>query len=202
MEFHEKLQQLRKSRSLTQEQLAEALFVSRTAVSKWESGRGYPNIDSLKELARFFSVTIDELICADEIIVAAEHEKKEIMNHYSSLICHLLDVLLVILLWIPAFGNGKGMTVSLFDITGINPLVKTAFIGIIGLTILNGLIGMLVLRMDRPIFNRRLQMIGVCLSIIGVMIFLVTRQPYAGMVTFSFLVLKGILMIRFQEAHR
>lgn len=38
VEFHEKLQELRKSRGLTQEELAEALFVSRTAISKWESG--------------------------------------------------------------------------------------------------------------------------------------------------------------------
>ena len=49
MEFGEKLRQLRKSRGLTQEELADALYVSRTAVSKWESGRGYPGIDSLKE---------------------------------------------------------------------------------------------------------------------------------------------------------
>ena len=50
MEFNEKLQELRKSRSMTQEELAEVLFVSRTAISKWESGRGYPSIDSLPEL--------------------------------------------------------------------------------------------------------------------------------------------------------
>ena len=77
MEFNEKLQQLRKSKGLTQEELAEALFVSRTAISKWESGRGYPSIDSLKELSRFFSVKIDDLICSEEIISAAENEKKE-----------------------------------------------------------------------------------------------------------------------------
>ena len=61
MEFNEKLQQLRKSKGLTQEELAQAIYVSRTAVSKWESGRGYPNIDSLKELAKFFSVTVDSM---------------------------------------------------------------------------------------------------------------------------------------------
>ena len=38
MEFNEKLQALRKSKHLTQEQLAELLYVSRTAISKWESG--------------------------------------------------------------------------------------------------------------------------------------------------------------------
>lgn len=61
MEFGEKLQELRKDRGLTQEELAESLFVSRTAISKWESGRGYPNIESLKEISKFFSVSIDDL---------------------------------------------------------------------------------------------------------------------------------------------
>lgn len=61
MEFGEKLQELRKGRGLTQEELAESLFVSRTAISKWESGRGYPNIESLKEISKFFSVSIDDL---------------------------------------------------------------------------------------------------------------------------------------------
>lgn len=54
MELNEKLQELRKQKGLTQEELAERLYVSRTAVSKWESGRGYPNIESLKAVASFF----------------------------------------------------------------------------------------------------------------------------------------------------
>ena len=44
MEFNEKLQYFRKKSNLTQEELAEKLFVSRTAISKWESGRGMPSI--------------------------------------------------------------------------------------------------------------------------------------------------------------
>ena len=62
MEFHEKLQEPRKQKGLTQEDLAASLYVSRTAISKWESGRGYPNIDSLKAIAKFYSVTIDKLL--------------------------------------------------------------------------------------------------------------------------------------------
>ena len=69
MEFHEKLQELRKSRNLTQEELAEELYVSRTAISKWESGRGYPSIDSLKTISGFFSILIDELLSADALVI-------------------------------------------------------------------------------------------------------------------------------------
>lgn len=45
MELYDKIQELRKSKNMTQEELAEKLFVSRAAISKWESGRGYPSID-------------------------------------------------------------------------------------------------------------------------------------------------------------
>ena len=65
MEFHEKLQELRKSRRLTQEELAELLYVSRTASSKWESGRGYPSIDSLKAISAYFSVSLDNLLSGE-----------------------------------------------------------------------------------------------------------------------------------------
>lgn len=71
MEFNEKLQLLRKQNNMTQEQLAEKLYVSRTAVSKWESGKGYPNIESLKSISRLFSVTIDDLLSGEELISLA-----------------------------------------------------------------------------------------------------------------------------------
>ena len=68
MEFNEKLQELRRQKKLTQEELAEILFVSRTAISKWESGRGYPNIESLKAIAEFFSVSVDEMLSGHELM--------------------------------------------------------------------------------------------------------------------------------------
>ena len=86
MEFPEKLQELRKQKGLTQEELAARLYVSRTAVSKWESGRGYPNIESLKAIARVFSVTVDELLSADELLTVAEADTKEKEKNFCSYI--------------------------------------------------------------------------------------------------------------------
>lgn len=86
MEFHEKLQNLRKQKGLTQEELAEALYVSRTAISKRESGRGYPSIDSLKEIVKYFSVTIDELLSSNEVLSIAEEDNKQKEKHSRSLL--------------------------------------------------------------------------------------------------------------------
>ena len=198
MEFNEKLQELRKNRSLTQEELAEALFVSRTAISKWESGRGYPSIDSLREISRYFSVTIDDLICSEEMISVAENEKKEFADKSLSLICNAMDILLAILLFIPAFGNGtdSSETVSLFGLTGITPWVKTVFIVMIATAILNGICGVIIANFNKPVWNKHRLITGVVLSILTVIVFIATRQPYAGIVCFAFLVIKGFLIIK------
>ena len=198
MEFHEKLQELRKSRSLTQEELAEALFVSRTAVSKWESGRGYPGIDSLKEIARFFSVTVDELICPKEIISAAENEKKDFISRYLTLICGVLDILPAILLFIPAFGNGAGSreTVALSGLDGISSWIRILFIIVISLTVLNGICAAVISNFDRPVWNRHRLVTGIALTILGSALFLITRQPYAGLIFFAVLVIKGFLILK------
>ena len=102
MEFHEKLQELRKRNNLTQEELAQRLYVSRTAISKWESGRGYPNIDSLKAIAKFYGVTIDELLSGEEILAIAEKDSKEKEKSIGSLVFGLLDCSMVLLLFLPA----------------------------------------------------------------------------------------------------
>jgi transcriptional regulator with XRE-family HTH domain len=196
MEFKEKLQELRKARSLTQEELAEALFVSRTAISKWESGRGYPSLDSLKEISRYFSVSIDDLISTEEIISAAADEKKEFMDKYISLICNMLDIFMALLLILPVFGNGADnpSSVSLYAITGLSPWIKTAFAVLIGLTVLNGICGVVISRFDKPVWNRHRLVTGMVLTIAGAALFILTRQPYAGAICLVILVVKGWLI--------
>ena len=198
MEFNEKLQELRKSRGLTQEELAEALFVSRTAVSKWESGRGYPSIDSLKEIARYFSVTVDELIRPEEILSVAETDKKDFLNKHVSFICGALDILLILLLFIPVFGNGPDSTeaVSLFDMANIALWIQTVFAVLIIVTVLNGICGVVISFLGRPVWMRHRIVTGMALSVISSVMFIAARQPYAGIICFIPLVIKGMLLIR------
>ena len=67
MTFGEKLKKLRTDNNLTQDELAEKIYVTRTAISKWETDKGYPSIDSLKELSSLFMISIDELISDADI---------------------------------------------------------------------------------------------------------------------------------------
>ena len=81
MKFSEKLKKLRQEHNLTQDDLAEKIYVTRTAISKWETDNGYPSIESLKMLAKLFNVTIDQLISDEDI---KNKEDLELKNSTSS----------------------------------------------------------------------------------------------------------------------
>lgn len=197
MEFGEKLQELRKARSLTQEQLAEALYVSRTAVSKWESGRGYPSIDSLRELSRFFRVPIDELIGPDEIVTAAEDDKRAFAKRNATMMCGLLDVLPALLLVVPAFGNGTEgpTTVSLLALRGVSPWVRAAFAACVGATVLCGFCELAASRADGR-WGKVALATGAALSAASVAAFILAKQPYVGITCFALLATKAVLLWR------
>lgn len=75
MNLGDKIKNLRKEGNLSQEQLAEKLNISRQAISKWESGKAYPDIENLKMLKSIFNITIDELV-SDELIIDKEVSSK------------------------------------------------------------------------------------------------------------------------------
>lgn len=198
MEFHEKLQELRKNKGITQEELAENLYVSRTAISKWESGRGYPSIDSLKAISRYFSATIDELICTEEIMIAAKEEKEDSMCKYGVLICSMLDIFTVVLLAIPIYGNGSDLPVAvqLFQLTGIQKWIVWLFFVLLLITVLNGICGAIISGLDKPIWSKHRLITGVSLLVICSAVFIITRQPYAGIFCFAILVIKCVLIYK------
>ncbi|MBE6053892.1 MAG: helix-turn-helix transcriptional regulator [Clostridium sartagoforme] len=74
MKFKDNLRKLRKENNLSQEKLAEKLNISRQAISKWESGKAYPDIDNLILLRDIFNVSLDELVVNERI------DKEEIIS--------------------------------------------------------------------------------------------------------------------------
>ena len=73
----DKLKNLRKEKNISQEKLAQYLNVSFQAVSKWENGSTYPDIELLPEISRFFGITVDELLGAEQIDESALYEEYE-----------------------------------------------------------------------------------------------------------------------------
>ena len=76
MEFREKLKQLRMEKGLTQAELAEKLFVSRSTVAKWENGLGLPNPESLALLEKLFGISTSELATEEPERVIVKKNKK------------------------------------------------------------------------------------------------------------------------------
>ena len=62
MTFGEKLKEARRKAGLSQEQLSEKLHVSRSAVAKWETGKGMPDIENLRAAAKLLNVSVDSLL--------------------------------------------------------------------------------------------------------------------------------------------
>ena len=183
MEVHEKLQELRKQKGLTQEALAEALFVSRAAISKWESGRGYPSIDSLKAISGFFSISIDELLSGEELLTFAQEDHRQAQARSRDQVFGVLDCLAGLLLFLPFFGQaaaGGVQAVGLLSLTQISPLLKAAYCAVIAAAVLWG-IGLLALQnWDQALWCRHKASVSAAVSAAAVLLFLISRQPYAA----------------------
>lgn len=199
MEFGEKLQELRKKKGLTQEELAEALYVSRTAVSKWESGRGYPNIDSLKEISKFFSVSIDELLSGEKLLSIAEKENKSNIKNMCDLLFGIVDLFSLILIILPLYPNTIDdfvYSVNLLNYAQATQFNKTiCWVGFISLVLL-GFVKIILTRIKLEKGNKILAELSIVISILMVLFLAVTRKVYAVVVAFLLLMIKGIILIK------
>ena len=199
MEFNEKLQELRKQKKLTQEELAEILYVSRTAISKWESGRGYPNIDSLKAISKFFSLSLDELLSSDELLTIAEEDNKQKERHFRDLVFGLLDSSVAIFLFLPFFGQRVDniiQEVSLLSLTAIKAYVKIPYLVIVFGIVLWGILTLAFQNSKRTFWVRNKDKISLGLSLVAALFFIVSKQPYAAVFIFTLLVIKALMLIK------
>ena len=199
MELGEKLQMLRKNRGITQEELAEALYVSRTAVSKWESGRGYPNIDSLKEISKYFSVSIDDLLSADKLIFIAEKEKRENISILCEFMIGIVDMFSLVMIFLPLYPNeiqGYIYSVSLMRYTQISSMNLMVYWILYILLFSSGVIKLISVKIKAEKLLKAITVISVILNV-GLVIFMsLTREAYAVVMMFLLLAVKVLILFR------
>ena len=199
MEFHVKLQELRKQKGLTQEELAERLFVSRTAISKWESGRGYPNIDSLKAIAKYFGVTVDKLLSGDELLTIAEKDTFEKKNRFCDLVFGLLDLSAAMFLFLPLFGQKTENVIQgipLLSLTGISSYLATAYYALVIGMIAWGILTLVLQNNETVFWMRHKSNLSLLLNAAGVFLFVISTQPYAATYLLIILAIKVIMLIK------
>lgn len=199
MEFNEKLQQLRIGKNLTQEQLAEQLYVSRTAISKWEGGKGYPNIESLKCISKFFSITIDELLSSEELITLAETENHTNIKRIYNIFSGIIDVLAVALIVLPIYGELQGSNfyhVNLLTITHLSKIDIgihwAVYLLIIGL----GIARLAFISFDKDRLCSIISKVSVATGAVAICLFAAAREPYVTILLFLFFVIKIFLLLQ------
>ena len=199
LEFNEKLLQLRKQNDLTQEQLAEQLYVSRTAISKWESGKGYPNIESLKCISKLFCVTIDELLSGEELITLAETENRSNLGKIYSLIYGVWDLMVILCIFLPLYGKLDGSYIravnlmEFTDTTMVNLILYwVLFIVIIGL----GIAQFIFLHLEKESWRSLTAKCSIGLEIFAICFFAAAKEPYITTLLFLLFVMKVFILVK------
>ena len=201
MTFGEIIKKLRTDKGLTQDELAEKIYVTRTAISKWESGRGFPNIESLKAISKYFSVSLDELLSGEEILAIAENDNKQKERTLRDLIFGLLDCGMALLLFLPFFGqkaDGVIREVSLIALSNIQTYLKTAYIAFVGIMIVLGIMTLALQNCHQRLWTQSKSVLSLSLSAGGVCLFIISQQPYAAVFVFAFLIIKALMLIKRQ----
>ena len=173
--------------------------MSRTAISKWESGKGYPNIDSLKAISKYFCVSLDDLLSTDEIITIAEEDGKQKERHLRNLVFGLLDCSIAMFLFLPFFGqrvDGVIQEVSVIMLTEEEIYIKIPYLIIVFSMTVWGILMLALQDCQVSFWLQKKDKISLGLGAVGALLFMISRQPYASAYLFLILVIQALMLIK------
>ena len=194
MELSKKIKKIRNNNKLTQEQFAEKMLVSRTAVSKWEIGACYPSIDSLKYMSKIFNISLDNLLSSDEIIELVKNENRSSISKYNGLLFSLLDIIRIIFIFLPLYSyktNDFVYSVSLFNSNDLGLTIKIVFMLVFLIICLLGIIGLFLNYKGN---NSLISKISLIVDVISIFILLFSKQPYVIALMFVIFIIKTIML--------
>ena len=201
MEFCDKIKKIRTDNNLTQEQFAEKLYVSRTAVSKWESGKGYPSIDSLKYMSKLFNISIDDLLSSEEILDIAEQDKQQKIKKNNGFIFGAFDLLSLFMIILPLYVftvNNYIYSVSLFaTLFAKNDLlnyIKISYLVSYIILFIIGIIEIILSLLGKEKIQKYLNIISISIHLLVILFLIMTKEPYACSLIFMLFVFKSFLL--------
>ena len=200
MELCKKIRKIRNDNKLTQEQFAEKMLVSRTAISKWENGTCYPSIDSLKYMSKIFNVSLDKLLSSEEILEIVKTENQSNISKYNSLLFCLLDIVRIIFIFLPLYSyktNDFVYSVSLFNSNDLGTTLKIIFMLIFIIFLVLGIVELIFNFKGN---NRLINKISMFLDIISIFVLLFTKQPYVIALMFVIFIIKIIMLINVNKS--
>jgi len=114
MELHAQIKKYRTNMKLSQEELADRIFVTRQTISNWENDKSYPDINSLLLLSKVFDISLDQLIKGDIEIMREEIKETDIMefNHYGRVYAILLGIGILSFVPLAKFLGIPGLMIS------------------------------------------------------------------------------------------
>ena len=194
MELSKKIKKIRNDNKLTQEQFAEKMLVSRTAVSKWENGTCYPSIDTLKYMSKLFNVSLDKLLSSEEILELADKENQDNISKYNNLLFSLLDFIRILFIFIPLYSyktNDFIYSVSLFNSNELSLTLKIIFLGIF---IIFSILGIIELLLSFKENNKLITKISLAIDSLVMLFIVFTKQPYVIALMFILFLIKIIMI--------
>ena len=182
MEFKDKLRNLRNEAGLSQENLADAVHVSRSAIAKYENGGGKPSEETLKLIADYFKVDISYLNDDEEI----KKTKRPIVGFIITLVCGIIFVIAVTVASI--FYNKMKLSVSFSDSLKAIGLLVFIIVSLIfvGITSLVGYLLMTIKTGKKKLIPTLVSVVPLVVAlIIGITGIVTTRIEYEDYKTFT-----------------
>lgn len=153
----------------------------------------------MKAISKFFTISLDELLSNDELLIIAEEDSKQKERHHRDLVFGLLDCCIAMFLFLPFFSqrvDGVLQAVSLLALAEKPIYIRIPYLIIVFVLILWGILMLALQNCSSTIWIKYKEKVSISLSVVGALAFIMSMQPYAAMFTFVFLIIKALMLIK------
>lgn len=156
-------------------------------------------MDSLKAIAKYYSLTVDQLLSGEEVLNLAEEDHKQKKRYACDLIFGLLDLSVVLFLFLPLFGQKTEemiQSVSLLSLTEVASWLRLAYFAAVLAMTLMGIVTLALQNCTAAFWQKYKNAISLLLNMAGVLLLILSTQPYGAILLLMYFMIKLIVKNR------